>query len=175
MFGTEVIEKTETHSCVVHTLFTFLSIAEIIKQVLPAWSSDSMTCPTMWSMYLSLVQTILVLWSNIKCCSLLIHRFYCMVHRCLLAVLLVSCVGGCSLWRRWHCCCCCCRRANPGGGSCDDDPSSERESVVSCYPPPQYSRCSSFHHAPPPYTEVRAQEDYTEMPDLCRLSHQTET
>ncbi|XP_033611680.1 uncharacterized protein LOC111875346 isoform X2 [Cryptotermes secundus] len=82
---------------------------------------------------------------------------------CLLVVFLVSCVGGCSLWRRWHCSCCCWRRGDPGGGSCDDEPSSGRESVTSCYPPPQYSRCSSFHHAPPPYTEV------TSKPDLYPL------
>ncbi|XP_069683338.1 uncharacterized protein [Periplaneta americana] len=81
-------------------------------------------------------------------------------HWCLLVVLLVSCVGGCSLWRRWRCCCC---RGDPGGGACDDEPSSERESAASCYPPPQYSRCSSFHHAPPPYTEV------TSKPDLYPL------
>ena len=78
-----------------------------------------------------------------------------MFFRCLLLVLVISCVGGCSLWRRWRCCCCCWRRGDPGGGSCDDEASSERESAGSCYPPPQYSRCSSFHHAPPPYTEVK--------------------
>lgn len=37
------------------------------------------------------------------------------------------------------------------------------DSAGSCYAPPQYSRCSSFHHAPPPYTEV------TSKPDLYPL------
>ena len=151
-----------------------LSNTEITELLLLTWSLDSMICLMIWSTFLDLAKRILVSWSKTQRCSLLIHWFYCLVSRCLLVVLLVSCVGGCSLWRRWHCCCCCCRRGTHGGGSCDDDPSSERESVASCYPPPQYSRCSSFHHAPPPYTEVKSHEGYTEIRDVCTLPDQTE-
>lgn len=90
---------------------------------------------------------------------------HCAICRCLLLVLLLSCVGVCGLWRRW--CCCCWTRGGSGGGSCDDEAeaSSERESAISCYPPPQYSRCSSFHHAPPPYTEVKfiAKQKYNSL------------
>ncbi|KDR10515.1 uncharacterized protein LOC110837920 [Zootermopsis nevadensis] len=81
---------------------------------------------------------------------------------CLLLVLILSCVGVCGLWRRW--CFCCWTRGSSRGGSCDDEAdASSGESAISCYPPPQYSRCSSFRHAPPPYTEV------TSKPDLYPL------
>ncbi|KAL0268538.1 UNVERIFIED_CONTAM: hypothetical protein PYX00_010441 [Menopon gallinae] len=77
---------------------------------------------------------------------------------CLLLLLFLSCLGGCGLWRRrqllpirW-----CCRTSR------NDEERSEPDSVGSCYPPPHYSRCS-FHHAPPPYTEV------TSKPDLYPL------
>lgn len=36
---------------------------------------------------------------------------------------------------------------------------SERDSAGSCYAPPHYSRCSSFYHAPPPYTEVKSKPE----------------
>lgn len=115
----------------------------------------------MMSMLLSAVLRILVLLGSVKSTRLIFSSSradfstICYCSRCLLVVFVVSCVGGCSLLRRWYCCCFCWRRGDPGGGSFDDEPSSERESVASCYPPPQYSRCSSFHHAPPPYTEVK--------------------
>nr|CAD7409977.1 unnamed protein product [Timema cristinae] len=85
----------------------------------------------------------------------------------LVLFLVLSCIGGYSLWRRWHpalsrcwCFCCCCRSSGELG---DEDPNSEQESTRSCCPPPHYSRCSSFRHAPPPYTEV------TSKPDLYPL------
>nr|CAD7449141.1 unnamed protein product [Timema bartmani] len=85
----------------------------------------------------------------------------------LVLFLVLSCIGGYSLWRRWHpalsrcwCFCCCCRSSGDLG---DEDPNSEQESTRSCCPPPHYSRCSSFRHAPPPYTEV------TSKPDLYPL------
>lgn len=72
-------------------------------------------------------------------------------RRSLLALLLLSCSGGCSLWRRRHeldllgC---------QGCGQAEDaDEQSDRDSTASCYPPPQYSRCNSFSQ-PPPYSEV---------------------
>lgn len=83
----------------------------------------------------------------------------------------------CSLWRRnsssnstaasttstsgfgsFFCC------SDGGGGrGLGDEGISEPDSNGSCYAPPQYSRCSSFHQAPPPYTEV------TSKPDLYPL------
>nr|CAD7199406.1 unnamed protein product [Timema douglasi] len=85
----------------------------------------------------------------------------------LVLFLVLSCIGGYSLWRRWHpalsrcwCFCCCCRSSGELG---DEDPNSEQESTRSCCPPPHYSRCSSLRHAPPPYTEV------TSKPDLYPL------
>lgn len=36
---------------------------------------------------------------------------------------------------------------------------SEGDSAGSCYAPPHYSRCSSFYHAPPPYTEVKSKPE----------------
>lgn len=54
----------------------------------------------------------------------------------------------CSLWRRHsQSSLFCCRSSGR------DDRASEPDSG-SCYAPPQYSRCSSFHQAPPPYSEV---------------------
>lgn len=47
-----------------------------------------------------------------------------------------------------------------GLGSQNYRSQSEIDSAGSCYAPPQYSRCSSFHHAPPPpYTEVTSKPD----------------
>ncbi|XP_026276733.1 protein enabled homolog isoform X2 [Frankliniella occidentalis] len=78
----------------------------------------------------------------------------------LLALLLLSCSGGCSLWRRRH------ELDVLGCQSCgqaeDQDAQSDRDSTASCYPPPQYSRCNSFSQ-PPPYSEV------TSKPDLYPL------
>lgn len=71
--------------------------------------------------------------------------------RSLLALLLLSCSGGCSLWRRRHEMDLLC---GPGCGQGDDaDAASDRDSTASCYPPPEYSRCNSFSQ-PPPYSEV---------------------
>lgn len=47
MVGTEVVEKNKAHTYVVYNVFIILPIAEIIQQMLLAWSSDSMTCLTM--------------------------------------------------------------------------------------------------------------------------------
>ncbi|KAK3908263.1 ATP-dependent helicase brm [Frankliniella fusca] len=78
----------------------------------------------------------------------------------LLALLLLSCSGGCSLWRRRH------ELDLLGCQGCaqpeDQDAQSDRDSTASCYPPPQYSRCNSFSQ-PPPYSEV------TSKPDLYPL------
>lgn len=53
------------------------------------------------------------------------------------------------MWRK--------RRQLCGWGS-NGPHSQSGDSAGSCYAPPQYSRCSSFHHAPPPYTEVRSKK-----------------
>ncbi|XP_063232750.1 uncharacterized protein LOC134536768 isoform X2 [Bacillus rossius redtenbacheri] len=90
-------------------------------------------------------------------------------HWFLVLFAVLSCVGCCSLWRRWR----------PGGRRCwradrdraagedddeddedeDDEASSGRRSSHSCCPPPphapHYSRC----RAPPPYAEVTAKPD----------------
>ncbi|KAJ1527517.1 hypothetical protein ONE63_007488 [Megalurothrips usitatus] len=82
------------------------------------------------------------------------------LRRSLLALLLLSCSGGCSLWRRRHeLDLLGCQGCAPGE---DQDAQSDRDSTASCYPPPQYSRCNSFSQ-PPPYSEV------TSKPDLYPL------
>lgn len=70
----------------------------------------------------------------------------------LLAVLLF-----CSLWKKRHILCC------GWSTSSNHRTPSELDSAGSCYAPPHYSRCSSFYHAPPCYTEV------TSKPDLYPL------
>lgn len=73
-----------------------------------------------------------------------ISRSRCVI---LAIVLVLLCI--CTLWRK--------RRQLCWGSSGNGH--SEGDSAGSCYLPPQYSRCSSFHHAPPPYTEVRIRRD----------------
>ncbi len=68
--------------------------------------------------------------------------------------LILAILCACSLWKK--------RRQLCGWGS-PGPHSQSGDSAGSCYAPPQYSRCSSFHHAPPPYTEV------TSKPDLYPL------
>lgn len=69
-----------------------------------------------------------------------ISCFRCVI---LAIVLVLLCI--CTLWNKRRQLC----SWNSSNGH-----HSEGDSAGSCYLPPQYSRCSSFHHAPPPYTEV---------------------
>lgn len=62
-----------------------------------------------------------------------------------MVAIIIAILCACSLWRK--------RRQLCGWGSSGPH-SQSGDSAGSCYAPPQYSRCSSFHHAPPPYTEV---------------------
>lgn len=66
-------------------------------------------------------------------------------HRFLVIAIVMAILCACSLWRK--------RRQLCGWGNARPH-SQSGDSAGSCYAPPQYSRCSSFHHAPPPYTEV---------------------
>ncbi|XP_049867491.1 uncharacterized protein LOC126367790 isoform X1 [Pectinophora gossypiella] len=50
---------------------------------------------------------------------------------------------------------------------CVRRPPSERDSAGSVYPPPRYSRCSSFHQAPPPYSEVTSKPDLYPLVITC--------
>ncbi|XP_059612827.1 uncharacterized protein LOC132259280 [Phlebotomus argentipes] len=76
---------------------------------------------------------------------------------CLVLAIILALLCACSLWKK--------RRQLCGWGvsGAGHSTHSEGDSAGSCYAPPQYSRCSSFHHAPPPYTEV------TSKPDLYPL------
>ncbi|XP_055298275.1 putative mediator of RNA polymerase II transcription subunit 26 isoform X2 [Sitodiplosis mosellana] len=75
--------------------------------------------------------------------------FWCTIFAIVIAILCA-----CSLWKK--------RRQICGWGS-PRPHSQSGDSTGSCYAPPQYSRCTSFHHAPPPYAEV------TNKPDLYPL------
>lgn len=66
--------------------------------------------------------------------------------RILVIAVAMAFLCACSLWRK--------RRQLCGWGTAARPHSQSGDSAGSCYAPPQYSRCSSFHHAPPPYTEV---------------------
>lgn len=79
------------------------------------------------------------------------------ICRCVVLALILAILCACSLWKK--------RRQLCGWGS-PGPHSQSGDSAGSCYAPPQYSRCSSFHHAPPPYTEV------TSKPDLYPLGEQ---
>ncbi|XP_055683262.1 uncharacterized protein LOC129790075 [Lutzomyia longipalpis] len=76
---------------------------------------------------------------------------------CLVLAIILALLCACSLWKKRRQLC---GWGVPGAGHSTH---SEGDSAGSCYAPPQYSRCSSFHHAPPPYTEV------TSKPDLYPL------
>lgn len=67
------------------------------------------------------------------------------LFRCTLFAIIIAILCACSLWRK--------RRQICGWGS-PRPHSQSGDSAGSCYAPPQYSRCTSFHHAPPPYAEV---------------------
>ncbi|KAK6631144.1 hypothetical protein RUM43_014240 [Polyplax serrata] len=75
--------------------------------------------------------------------------------RILLVLLLLIFLCGCGLWKKRQLLSSRLYRRT----SRNDEERSEFDSTGSCYPPPQYSRCSSFHYAPPPYTEVTAKPD----------------
>ncbi|XP_037025640.1 uncharacterized protein LOC119067017 isoform X2 [Bradysia coprophila] len=79
--------------------------------------------------------------------------FWCVVLALILAILCA-----CSLWKK--------RRQLCGWGS-PGPHSQSGDSAGSCYAPPQYSRCSSFHHAPPPYTEVTSKPDLYPLVFTC--------
>ncbi|KAL5275489.1 hypothetical protein ACFFRR_001387 [Megaselia abdita] len=81
--------------------------------------------------------------------------FWCVVVAVILAIFCAY-----SLWRK--------RRQLCGWGFSDHHRShSEGDSAGSCYAPPQYSRCSSFHHPPPPYTEVTSKPDLYPLVFTC--------
>ncbi|XP_037921789.1 probable serine/threonine-protein kinase dyrk2 isoform X2 [Hermetia illucens] len=80
--------------------------------------------------------------------------FWCLVVAIILAILCA-----CSLWKK--------RRQLCGWGLSDRHTQSEGDSAGSCYAPPQYSRCSSFHHPPPPYTEVTSKPDLYPLVFTC--------
>lgn len=64
-----------------------------------------------------------------------------------------------SLWKK--------RRTLCGWGFNEHIAQSEGDSAGSCYAPPQYSRCNSFHHPPPPYTEVTSKPDLYPLVFTC--------
>ncbi|KAH8271123.1 hypothetical protein KR018_000682, partial [Drosophila ironensis] len=76
--------------------------------------------------------------------------FWCVVVAIILAILCAY-----SLWKK--------RRTLCGWGFNEHHTQSEGDSAGSCYAPPQYSRCNSFHHPPPPYTEVMSQRPALEI------------
>ncbi|KAJ6638159.1 hypothetical protein Bhyg_10892 [Pseudolycoriella hygida] len=80
--------------------------------------------------------------------------FWCVVLALILAILCA-----CSLWKK--------RRQLCGWGLSPGPHSQSGDSAGSCYAPPQYSRCSSFHHAPPPYTEVTSKPDLYPLVFTC--------
>ncbi|XP_037937266.1 uncharacterized protein LOC119672660 [Teleopsis dalmanni] len=80
--------------------------------------------------------------------------FWCLVVAIILAVLCAY-----SLWKK--------RRTLCGWGFPEHHAQSEGDSAGSCYAPPQYSRCSSFHHPPPPYTEVTSKPDLYPLVFTC--------
>ncbi|KPJ05007.1 hypothetical protein RR46_04123 [Papilio xuthus] len=78
---------------------------------------------------------------------------------CLVGILM--CCSWCLFFRRPHgvymlSLWCCVRRRT-----------SEHDSAGSVYPPPRYSRCSSFHQAPPPYSEVTSKPDLYPLVITC--------
>ncbi|XP_034135613.1 uncharacterized protein LOC117588440 isoform X1 [Drosophila guanche] len=80
--------------------------------------------------------------------------FWCVVVAIILAILCAY-----SLWKK--------RRTLCGWGFNEHHTQSEGDSAGSCYAPPQYSRCSSFHHPPPPYTEVTSKPDLYPLVFTC--------
>ncbi|KAH8300914.1 hypothetical protein KR044_004468, partial [Drosophila immigrans] len=81
--------------------------------------------------------------------------FWCVVVAIILAILCAY-----SLWKK--------RRTLCGWGFNDHHHTqSEGDSAGSCYAPPQYSRCNSFHHPPPPYTEVTSKPDLYPLVFTC--------
>ncbi|KAH8386685.1 hypothetical protein KR093_001960 [Drosophila rubida] len=81
--------------------------------------------------------------------------FWCVVVAVILAILCAY-----SLWKK--------RRTLCGWGFNDHHHTqSEGDSAGSCYAPPQYSRCNSFHHPPPPYTEVTSKPDLYPLVFTC--------
>ncbi|XP_073828798.1 uncharacterized protein isoform X3 [Musca autumnalis] len=80
--------------------------------------------------------------------------FWCVVVAIILAILCAY-----SLWKK--------RRTLCGWGFNEQHAQSEGDSAGSCYAPPQYSRCNSFHHPPPPYTEVTSKPDLYPLVFTC--------
>ncbi|XP_053948069.1 uncharacterized protein LOC128856777 [Anastrepha ludens] len=80
--------------------------------------------------------------------------FWCVVVAIILAILCAY-----SLWKK--------RRTLCGWGFTEHRAQSEGDSAGSCYAPPQYSRCNSFHHPPPPYTEVTSKPDLYPLVFTC--------
>ncbi|KAL9880615.1 uncharacterized protein LOC119644750 [Glossina fuscipes] len=80
--------------------------------------------------------------------------FWCVVVAIILAILCAY-----SLWKK--------RRTLCGWGFNEHNAQSEGDSAGSCYAPPQYSRCNSFLHPPPPYTEVTSKPDLYPLVYTC--------
>lgn len=84
-----------------------------------------------------------LLLSTISLFSLALSLSIC---RCVVVAVILAILCAYSLWKK--------RRTLCGWGFTEHHTQSEGDSAGSCYAPPQYSRCNSFHHPPPPYTEV---------------------
>ncbi|XP_055846835.1 uncharacterized protein LOC129912563 isoform X2 [Episyrphus balteatus] len=81
------------------------------------------------------------------------------LKKCVVVAILLALLCAYSLWKK--------RRTLCGWGFTDHHVQSEGDSAGSCYAPPQYSRCSSFHHPPPPYTEVTSKPDLYPLVFTC--------
>ncbi|XP_073828799.1 uncharacterized protein isoform X4 [Musca autumnalis] len=81
------------------------------------------------------------------------------IGRCVVVAIILAILCAYSLWKK--------RRTLCGWGFNEQHAQSEGDSAGSCYAPPQYSRCNSFHHPPPPYTEVTSKPDLYPLVFTC--------
>lgn len=89
------------------------------------------------------------------------------ICRCVVVAIILAILCAYSLWKK--------RRTLCGWGFNEHHAQSEGDSAGSCYAPPQYSRCNSFHHPPPPYTEVSTSTCDDEQPRCCWKTHELVT
>ncbi|XP_075155892.1 uncharacterized protein LOC142229234 [Haematobia irritans] len=80
-------------------------------------------------------------------------------EQCVVVAIILAILCAYSLWKK--------RRTLCGWGFNEHHAQSEGDSAGSCYAPPQYSRCNSFHHPPPPYTEVTSKPDLYPLVFTC--------
>ncbi|XP_043072195.1 glycine, alanine and asparagine-rich protein isoform X2 [Drosophila grimshawi] len=80
-------------------------------------------------------------------------------EQCVVVAVILAILCAYSLWKK--------RRTLCGWGFTEHHTQSEGDSAGSCYAPPQYSRCNSFHHPPPPYTEVTSKPDLYPLVFTC--------